>query len=181
MSSRINRPLSAFLVLGIAVIGVTQPAVSAENSDFMNCGQLFSGEERLVCYDAVYSARIRGVPPPPNEPGSTQSSTYIAPSATSATPAVAEADAEAKFGIPQPADPGIDELRSPVAKVSVNNVKQRLVFHLENGQIWEQAEGRNFYVPDERPLMAVITPGILSSYHLSFEGQKSWVKVKRIK
>lgn len=181
MRLRVNRPVNVFLCVGISVFGVTHPAIAAENSDFMKCGQLFTKSERLECYDAVYSARIRGVAPPPNEPASATSSVVVSPPAqTTAPPATDVAAAESKFGFPQPAEEGLQEIRSPVKKVAVNNQKKRLVFYLENGQVWEQAEGRQFVVPDE-PVVAVITPGMWSSYHLSFEGRKQWVKVKRIK
>lgn len=143
----------------------------------MDCGRLTSDEERLACYDAVHAARLGGEPTQPARPDPAQSS----PAADSRAGPADVAAAEAGFGFPQPATRSeLEELRSPVVKVGVNAATKRYIFHLENGQVWEQAEGRNFVVPDE-PLVAVISPGLWSSFRLSFEGRKQWVKVRRIK
>ena len=153
----------------------------------MNCGRYFSDEERLACYDAVYSARIRGVKPPPGEPeGSPYGSTYAspgqAPAAAASTTAVpgAASTAEDEFGYPTFGDSSdIDLLVSPIVKVEENS-RNRLVFYLENGQVWVQDEGKRFYVP-EGPQVAEIKPGFLSSYHLNLQGGKSWIKVERVR
>ncbi|MEE4218774.1 MAG: hypothetical protein V2I48_14255 [Xanthomonadales bacterium] len=54
------------------------------------------------------------------------------------------------------------------------------IFKLENGMIWVQDDRDKFYVKDLENPVAVIEPGLFSSWSLHIEGYKSECKVKRI-
>jgi hypothetical protein len=54
------------------------------------------------------------------------------------------------------------------------------VFELENGMVWEQAEGGTFYIPAQTGAVAIIDKGLLGSWRLSIEGYNRTVRVKRI-
>lgn len=54
------------------------------------------------------------------------------------------------------------------------------IFKLENGMIWVQDDRDKFFVKDLENPVAVIEPGLFSSWSLHIEGYKSECKVKRI-
>lgn len=54
-------------------------------------------------------------------------------------------------------------------------------FTLENGMVWEQTDGRSFFVPEVENPPVVIKPGALGSWKLTVEGFNGAIRVKRIR
>ncbi|MDT8437658.1 MAG: hypothetical protein RQ729_01460 [Wenzhouxiangellaceae bacterium] len=54
-------------------------------------------------------------------------------------------------------------------------------FKLENGMVWEQTDGKAFYVAEVENPMVTIKPGLLGSWRLTVEGYNGAVRVKRIR
>jgi hypothetical protein len=54
------------------------------------------------------------------------------------------------------------------------------VFHLENGQVWQQIDGSSFSVNLENPTM-VIRKGLFGVFYLNVKGYGSSIKVKRLR
>jgi len=54
------------------------------------------------------------------------------------------------------------------------------VFKLENGMIWMQADKDKFYIREIENPVAIIEPGMFSSWHLHIEGHSKECRVKRI-
>jgi len=61
-----------------------------------------------------------------------------------------------------------------------NNGKYR--FYLANGQVWEQSDGRNVFIPKSAPqLIAEIRRAAMGSYLMQINGKGRAIRVKRIK
>jgi hypothetical protein len=54
------------------------------------------------------------------------------------------------------------------------------VFELENGMIWQQAEGGTFNIPPTTDAVAVIDKGVFNAWRLKIEGYNKTVRVKRL-
>ena len=53
------------------------------------------------------------------------------------------------------------------------------VFELENGMIWQQAEGGTFNIPPTNGAVAVIDKGVFNAWRLKIDGYNQTVRVKR--
>lgn len=54
------------------------------------------------------------------------------------------------------------------------------VFELENGMIWQQAEGGTFYISPTTDAVAVIDKGVFNAWRLKVDGYSKTVRVKRL-
>jgi hypothetical protein len=54
------------------------------------------------------------------------------------------------------------------------------VFELENGMIWQQAEGGTFNIPPTTDAVAVIDKGVFNAWRLKVDGYNKTVRVKRL-
>ncbi|MEE4175411.1 MAG: hypothetical protein V2I57_14260 [Xanthomonadales bacterium] len=54
------------------------------------------------------------------------------------------------------------------------------VFELENGMIWQQAEGGTFYIPAKSGAVAIIDKGVFNAWRLKVDGYNKTIRVKRL-
>jgi hypothetical protein len=120
-----------------------------------------------------------------------------AATAASARAAAAEAKAAAADQLPQGEDAfGLEDVRERVAAIFQREgerpeaIESRIlgefrgwsgktVFRLENGQVWQQSERGEFYLP-KKDAVAVIERGMLGAYYLKIQGYGSRVRVRRV-
>ena len=159
---RHSRPLTALTLALVA------GSAGAQTPDAAACLEIASPTERLACYDAAhgYSARTKVAAPP------------AAAAVASPTAAVAEPDPD-DFGFTKSkADNEGESLSSPIREISKDAYK-RLVFELDNGQVWRQIEYKRLQVDDGD--VAVIRHGSFGSYKLYVGDTKRWTRVRRVR
>ncbi len=101
-----------------------------------------------------------------------------------AAPAAKEAQ------VPKPADFGKPVARVPEPAQIVASVRElsrtvrgRVLFVLDNGQVWRQLDADDTAVlepPPGKALKVTIQHGLLDSYNLVIEGRNSLIKVRRV-
>jgi len=62
-----------------------------------------------------------------------------------------------------------------------NGWQGKNIFHLENGQIWKQAERTKFYIPKRNNPKVTLKPKSMGSWVLYVDGFGRGVRVKRVK
>jgi hypothetical protein len=141
------------------------------------CARIESTAERLACYDAAFGVQADTQQPTADEvaddPG-------VAASAATAAGAAAQSNApdEADFGFTKPkSETEGESLTSAISGLSKDAYK-RLVFELENGQVWRQIEYKRLSV--DVGDVAVIRHGSFSSYKLYIGDTKRWTRVRRV-
>lgn len=130
-------------LLLIAVIGPCNLAAGAEEVD---CSTLENAEQRLACFDARYPKKTSAPPVGESVIGASQTdskperSTEVAPAQVreSAPAPRAESKGAGKSGLF--GDPKVD-LTTVIRAVRAGE-KQKMVFLLENGEIWMQSSPR---------------------------------------
>lgn len=175
--------------LSIPLAAGVQPAVASDIEAFIRCGEIASPAERLACFDTAYAEqRIEAMSK--RTTSTVTETTAVASQSDETTSVEREAAAapvqqrsataaEADFGLPKPQDEVESEfLVSAIVRVD-KDAYDRLVIHLENGQIWKQLENKRFQIPKKDP-MAEIRHGSFGSFRLFIEGESRWTRVKRI-
>ncbi len=156
--------------LGILLASSVQLVLAAEQSAdpaAVHCTTIQSATERLACYDAVYDVNI-----PP------AATTVIAPVTTkAATPPARIVPDETSFGkkIPRAQQEG-ESISSVIAELDRDGYN-KLIFTLDNGQVWRQTENKRFRVTAGQT--AEIRHGSLGSYKLYIKGESRWTRVRR--
>ena len=78
-----------------------------------------------------------------------------------------------------------DKTRSETLTATVVDVTKRrhgeLVFHLDNGQVWQQLEKRYYPYPRNQSFDITISQGMLDEYQLQVGGEGRKVTVKRVR
>jgi hypothetical protein len=159
-----------------AVIGLLASAAGAADAE--ECAKISSAQERLDCFDRVFDT------------GSTTESAAPAPAVAPKDAGAAAAAAAATAAIAQPASEDADfgrkktkaelegeALVSGIAAIG-RDAYDRLIFELDNGQIWRQVEYKRF--PVEAGQSAEIRHGAFGSYKLYIQGKKRWTRVRRV-
>ncbi|MFU8831128.1 MAG: hypothetical protein ACNA7J_03120 [Wenzhouxiangella sp.] len=86
---------------------------------------------------------------------------------------------------PGPRPPGIDNMASEAFQSRMvgafSGSDGNAIFRLENGMIWQQTDGRSFFVPEVENPPVTIKPGALGSWRLTVEGHNRAIRVKRIR
>lgn len=88
-----------------------------------------------------------------------------------------------------PSQPGE---RTPIDKMAREAFQTRILgpfngsdgngrFTLENGMVWEQTDGKAFYVRETSDPQVTIKPGLFGSWRMTVEGYNGAVRVKRIR
>ena len=152
----------------IMTLALVAAVVAAEDREEAACLDIASPTERLACYDALHGfgrdAEVEA-----------SASGAVAPDAGVAEEAQTD-PAEFGFAKTKPETEG-ESLSSPIAGISKDGYK-RLIFELENGQVWRQIEYKRLQV-DEGDT-AVIRHGSFGSYKLYVGDTKRWTRVRRV-
>lgn len=56
-----------------------------------------------------------------------------------------------------------------------------LYFHMANGQVWRQVEGRRFRYPKNQPFDVLITQGVMGEYRLRLSENDPMTRIRRVK
>lgn len=153
------------------------PSAAAEDRPALECAAIKSAGERLACYDAAYAK-----PQPLAQPqAADEVDEVLAPAAaanaTGASQSAASTDADFGFAKPKQETEG-ESLTSGISSID-KDAYRRLIFELENGQVWRQIEYKRFDA--DAGEVAVIRHGSFGSYKFYVEGTKRWTRVRRIR
>jgi len=163
----------------IALAFCVQFALAADDS--ADCAAIESSDERLACFDAAYGA---GAETPPDTASAPVDGGPAEPAAGVVVPAAAAAGAaqvttpsEADFGIEKPkSETEGESLTSGIAAVKRDGY-DKLIFELDNGQVWRQIEYKRFSAKAGQ--VAEIRHGSFGSYKFYIKGGKNWTRVRR--
>lgn len=181
LPQRRSRAAPALLVVGVTLAGA---AIAAEPIDhrsdaraFLRCGPITVAEDRLACYDAAYRRALADEPAVADAIDGSQPAGGPAAPAKDSAPAAAAADAD--FGRREPARARAESIRSRLLRTA-RTPEGRLLFYLDNGQVWQQVESKRLRLPGEAPVVE-IHRAALGSYKLGFPGHSGWTRVKRLR
>jgi hypothetical protein len=139
-------------------------AIAAEEPSLQRCRDLREAPARLACYDAIPLSAPASTSPPPNA-------------------AAAVAPPAASFGLefrPAPAAP------LPVASIDsaidgpFEGWLPRAQLRLDNGQVWEVADGSQAAYKLNNPKVKV-TRGVSGTFFMAIEGVSQTPRVRRVK
>lgn len=162
---------TAFLVACTLAAHVSLAAAADPLANIRRCAAESDDAQRLACYDKQFRVL--------DAHGPTQ------PKSAAGEPApVSAAIAEQRFGMngqverrePTTQPPKIDKLTSRISAVGYKPHGE-LIIRLENGQVWEEADGEepvNLKIGDE----ITIDTGVMGAYWLQY-GKHASVRVKR--
>jgi hypothetical protein len=179
------------IVLGIAVLGGTAWADADRDvlREVAKCADIAAAPDRLKCFDAAVPHAQAALTQPE------------APAQTAQTTTQSEGDSGGvlgwfgferpvtkteDFGKPAPrvADPKeITQLNATVTEFA-RTPTGKVLFILDNGQIWRQIDGDPGNVADpsaNEQLKVAIEKGFFGSYNLKIEGKTGLIKVRRVK
>lgn len=182
------RTQALFALLVYALIGT---AGASTQSEIEKCAAITNAAERLFCFDNLAaslkkdSAPVKGMARTPAAPGTSMPTsmpreTREADAGSGTSPAAAQKDDNAEFGLE---DQKVRESASSIRsryKGSFNGWSGDTVFELENGQVWQQSDGGRMAMKAESP-MITITRGWFGAYFLKVDGYNKRIRVKRIK
>ena len=158
MRSLLSNTVAALVVLLPATV------LTADLQDQLQaCSLLSDGAERLACFDTLADEHARGASDSDND-----------------RPLIREASEETGFGLRQrPAEDSGPERITSRHVGEFRGWSGETVFHLENGQVWRQAQtGRMHWVADS-PLITIRgTP--IGTYWLTVEGVNAQIRVRRL-
>lgn len=154
-----------------------QAALAADAPE--DCAAIESPDARLACFDAAY--RSSAPEPEATEAAPVDSGPaageVVVPAAAAAGATQAMSPSEAEFGLQKSRDETEGEsLTSGIAAVGKDGYG-KLIFELDNGQVWRQTEYKRFLAKAGQ--VAEIRHGSFSSYKLYIQGKKSWTRVRR--
>lgn len=138
------------------------------------CARIESADERLACYDAAFGVEAEAVQRSAEE--------LADESAAAATAAIVVAPNdeldEDDFGFAkEKSETEGESLTSTITGLSKDAYK-RMIFELENGQVWRQIEYKRVSVDVGE--VAVIRHGSFNSYKLYIGNTKRWTRVRRV-
>lgn len=165
---------------GIALAIVPVALATAEDQSARACAMIESAAERLACYDDLYAQPDEPAPTPAGDLPDRNLAPVAGGAAATASAAgqVAETT-EAEFGFAKSKQESEGEsLTSAISGVS-EDAYRRLIFELDNGQVWRQIEYKRFDADADD--VAVIRHGSFGSYKLYIEGNKRWTRVRRVR
>ncbi len=143
------------------------------------CARIAEDGARLACYDRL-SAGLAPVAPAAPTADKTPSPPAAARSGADMPHRAAASGAADDFGLPPKPAPRVSEDRRRTVIIAEvrRTATGKLVFHMENGQVWRQVESKP--MPPIRPGMtATVKKGVLGSYLLRVARQT--VRVRRIR
>ena len=152
-------------------------ACAAGAADAEECANISAAQERLACFDRAFGAEGEtesAAPAPAAAPEAAGAAAAAAVTATVAQPAPEDAD----FGRQKSkAELEGESLTSGLAATG-KDAYDRLIFELDNGQIWRQIEYKRF--PIDAGEVVEIRHGAFGSYKLYIKGKKRWTRVRRV-
>jgi hypothetical protein len=177
---------SAILIAGAAYGDAPRDALGA----MVKCAEISDPAERLKCFDAAIPGAKNALSTP--EKPAEKLATPEKPPEKSLLdwfgfnrppqPVTRPED----FGKPAPEPaPGeaITEIKATVLEYARTR-RGKLLFVLDNGQVWRQLDGDSTEVRDPPPdtvWKVTIETGVLGSYNLIIDGRNSIIKVSRVK
>jgi len=143
-----------------------------------DCAAIESPDERLACFDAAYRSGAESPSATESVPDdSGPAASVVLPAGAAAGAAQVTTPSEADFGIEKPkSETEGESLVSGIAAVSRDGY-DKLIFELDNGQVWRQTEYKRF--PVKAGQVAEIRHGSFGSYKLYIQGKKIWTRVRR--
>jgi len=141
-------------------------AHAAEQDVTADCIQITSADARLACFDKVYGTNSRIL-----SSGSDEDAVITSDAAVAVIPD------EADFGRQKSrAELEGNSMTSGIKAVRKDAVG-KLIFELENGQVWRQIENKRFSAKAGN--LAEVRHGSLGSYKLYIKGKSQWTRVRR--
>ena len=188
-----------YCALALACGGLAH-AQSVDQSALQRCAGLATDDQKLACFESIVSAG-RVEPDPAAAPAAEPAPEPVAAPAAELAPAaiVETAPEPAPEASPAAAAPAaasaedfgrehletVEEARSETLAATVVDVTEtrhdELVFHLDNGQVWQQMEKRYYPYPRNQQFDITITQGMLGEYQLRVGGEGRKVTVKRVR
>jgi len=179
------------IVVGLAVLGGTAWADSDRDvlKEVAKCAEIATAADRLKCFDAAVPHAQTALAQPE------------APAQTAAQTTQSEGDSGGvlgwfgferpvtkteDFGKPPPKVEGPKEVTQLNALVTdfARTPSGKVLFVLDNGQIWRQIDGDGANVADPgstEKLKVEIEKGFFGSYNLRIDGRTGFIKVRRVK
>lgn len=154
----------------ILCLAAASAAANADNG-LQRCAKLVDDVARLACYDGLAKQPVTtagqalpapGQTPPRDDDGAAPAT---GPGQEHVQPARTVEDAE---------------YTAALLGVGENNYG-RLLFELDNGQVWRQLDSRFVALPDAFPAEVTITKGLLGSFNLRIGDDGRRIKVRRVK
>ena len=166
-------------VLGFGLLACAQAAQAQAPRAILDCAAILNDGERLACYDTAVkalSSEARAMA----ERREAQAARLAAASAASAAAHKTESFGREGVKTFGKADDGrLDRIEAKLSEL-LKDSSGRLVFVLDNGQIWRQAAA--YPLPSARPGVAVLVKrGAMGSYYLSAGGSNRTVQVLRMR
>ena len=155
---------------------------TAEERSAQECATIESASERLACFDAQYGKSkesVRAAPPTGDDVDKNKSAAAAGTAAATTAVDKSATSTDDDFGFTKPKQETEGEsLTSGISAVS-KDAYRRLVFELDNGQVWRQIEYKRFTA--DAGDVTVIRHGSFGSYKLYIEGTKPWTRVRRVR
>ena len=190
-------------LLGLLLVAAVPGWVLAEDEQQMlrSCIVMTDDVKRLACFDAYAAAAERGSIGDPavsagglagtSEPGQDGPSEKATKSA-GLDPAGAGAEtrddavvADETFGLPakrdEPDEPEAGRVEAHVAEFTRLNRSNNIRITLDNGQVWQEIDGRSFKGTVKPGTLVTVTRRPFGGYKMSVEGRSSSIYVRRIK
>jgi hypothetical protein len=149
--------------------------------EIAKCADITDSAERLKCFDAAVPRARSALAAPPekakDEAGSVQVFGFPRPDKP-----VVKAEDFGKPPVPVDEPKEITEIKSAVLEFA-KNPRGKVVFVLQNGQVWRQldADNTNVLEPSVGDTMKVtIEKGVFGSYNLTIDGRNGLIKVTRL-
>ncbi len=178
--------MTARLCISLPIAGLCVPLLLglevAFGADSANdCAAIEAADERLACFDRVFGssedAQAEGRTAEPAAAAPAQDA-GVSAAAAAAAGASAVSSEEADFGLEKPkSETEGKSLTSGIARVGKDGYG-KLIFELENGQVWQQTEYKRFSAREGQT--AVIRHGSFGSYKMYIEGKSIWTRVRRV-
>lgn len=166
-------------VLGLGLGLCAQAALAQTPKPILDCAAILNDGERLACYDSAVkslSSEARATA----ERREAQAARLAA--AAAATAAAHKSDSFGREGMKvfgKTEESRLDQIDAKLTEL-LKDSSGRLVFVLENGQIWRQAAA--YPLPAAKPGAGIrVKRGAMGAYYLNVEGSNRAVQVLRMR
>jgi hypothetical protein len=164
--------LTMGILVGSAPAAFADPLVEP----FRACGKITDNTARLTCFDqALQTLDQRQVVV--QEAAREQAEADYGRKKFEASASSGNEKGEIRAAAPA----AVDELKSKIAEVFVQNVNGRHMIVLENGQMWRETSVSSFRGTLRPGMEATISEGSIGGYRMKFEGKSGFLGVARVK
>jgi len=176
-----------WIVLGVAVLGGTAWADADRDvlKEVAKCADVAAAADRLKCFDTAvpHAQAALAQPEAPVQTAQTEGDSGGVLGWFGFERPVTKTE---DFGKPPVKVEGPQEITQLIASVAefARTPSGKVLFVLDNGQIWRQIDGDPGNVADPsstEQLKVAIEKGFFGSYNLKIEGRTGFVKVRRVK